>query len=176
MEIERVLVDFRQGEQSSPEHLARNPAGLCPVLELDDGTCLPESLAIMEYLEELHPEPPMIGTDALSRAFTRAAERDIEFNVLLRIIRIVHATNSPIGLPPNPPLAEAELKRLPAGLERVEDRLKGNEFVMGDHPTIAGGKANRLLGAVRDAQRASPAACLVHHRDRRIDIHRPAPQ
>ena len=137
IEMETVLVDFTKGEQSSPEHLARNPAGTAPVLELDDGSFLAESLVIIEYLEELYPEPPMIGTDPLSRARTREAERDIEFAVMLRIIRYVHAHRSPLGLPPNPSVAEAELSRLPNGLGRVEARLRGNEFVMGDRPTIA---------------------------------------
>ena len=137
IELETVLVDFTKGEQRSPEHLARNPAGMAPVLELDDGGYLTESLAIIEYLEELYPEPPMIGTDPLNRARTREAERDIEFAVLLRIIRYVHAHRSPLGLPPNPAVAEAELARLPAGLGRVEARLKDNEFVMGERPTIA---------------------------------------
>ncbi len=137
LELETVLVDFSKGEQNSAEHRARNPAGMLPVLELDDGTFLTESLAIIEYLEECFPEPPMIGTDPLSRARTREAERDIEFTVLLRIIRYVHAHKSPLGLPPNPAVAEQELARLPNGLKRVEARLAGNEFVMGDGPSIA---------------------------------------
>ncbi len=135
--IDTVLVDFTKGEQNSPAHLARNPAGTAPVLELDDGSFLTESLAIIEYLEELHPQPPMIGRDPLDRARTRNVERDIEFNVLLRVIRYVHAHRSPLGLPPNPAIAEAELVRLPTGFGRVEARLAGNEFIMGDHPTIA---------------------------------------
>jgi glutathione S-transferase len=108
LEVEQVIVDFRRNEQNSPEHLARNPAGVVPVLELDDGTCLTESLAIIEYLEELHPEPPMIGRDPLERALTRARERWIEMNVLLRIARYVHAANSPLGRPPNPAIADTE--------------------------------------------------------------------
>ena len=107
------------------------------MLELDDGSFLTESLVIIEYLEELYPDPPMIGTDPLSRARTREAERDIEFAVLLRIVRYVHALKSPLGLPPNPAVAEQELKRLPNGLRRVEARLAGNEFVMGAAPSIA---------------------------------------
>ena len=137
IELETVIVDFLKGEQNSPEHLARNPAGTAPVLELDDGSYLTESLVIIEYLEELYPDPPMIGTDPLSRARTREAERDIEFAVLLRIVRYVHAHKSPLGLPPNPAVAEQELNRLPNGLKRVESRLAGNEFVMGAAPSIA---------------------------------------
>jgi glutathione S-transferase len=137
IELETVLVDFFKGEQSSPEHLARNPAGTAPVLELDDGSYLTESLVIIEYLEDLYPDPPMIGTDPLSRARTREAERDIEFAVFLRIVRYVHAHKSPLGLPPNPAVAEQELNRLPNGLKRVEARLAGNEFVMGGAPSVA---------------------------------------
>ena len=61
-EVEQVLVDLRKGEQSSrSEHLERNPFGNLPVLELDDGRFLTESLAIMELFEELYPDPPMLG-------------------------------------------------------------------------------------------------------------------
>ena len=158
IELETVLVDFFKGEQNTPEHLARNPAGTAPVLELDDGSFLTESLVIIEYLEELYPEPPMIGTDPLSRARIREAERDIEFAVMLRIIRYVHAHKSPLGLPPNPVVAEQELSRLPNGLKRVEARLAGNEFVMGANPSITA--AARARGAAPGARApARSAAC-----------------
>ena len=67
-------VDFLPpfNELRSPAFLAKNPAGRIPVLELDDGTWLPESDAIIEYLEELYPEPPMLGTTPLERAWVRA--------------------------------------------------------------------------------------------------------
>ena len=50
IEIEQVLVNLPQGEQKTPEFLAKNPLGVLPTLELDDGTWVSESLAIMEYL------------------------------------------------------------------------------------------------------------------------------
>ena len=64
IEMEQVLVNLIKGEQKSEEHRARNPLANLPVLELDDGTHLSESLAIIELLEELHPQPPMIGTES----------------------------------------------------------------------------------------------------------------
>ena len=64
--LHEVFVDLRKGEQLSPEHLARNPAGALPVLELDSGEYITESLPIMEYLEELHPDPVMIGREPLA--------------------------------------------------------------------------------------------------------------
>ena len=57
IDLEEVNVDLRAGQQRSPEHLARNPFGRLPVLELADGTHLTESLAVIQYLEELYPDP-----------------------------------------------------------------------------------------------------------------------
>jgi glutathione S-transferase len=137
IEIEQVSVNLPQGEQRSPEHLARNPLARLPVLELDDGSRLTESLAIIEYLEELHPEPPMIGRSPLERARVRELERIAELDVLMRVARIVHATRSPLGLPPNPALAEVERARLPQVLGVLEARIGDAPFVAGDRPTIA---------------------------------------
>src|SRR5712664_1471384 len=64
-------VDLGKGEQRSPEFLKINSLAAVPVLELDDGTRIPESLAIIEYFEELYPNPPLIGTDVVSRALVR---------------------------------------------------------------------------------------------------------
>ena len=75
--VEQVMVSLVDGEQNQPEHLARSPLGRLPVLELDDGSFLSESLAIIQYLEELHPEPPMIGREPLARARVRELEREI---------------------------------------------------------------------------------------------------
>lgn len=136
-DLEMVLVDFLKGEQNSDAFRARSPRGVVPVLELDDGTCLRESLPIMEYLEELYPEPVMIGASPLERQQTRAMERYIELNVTNRLVRLVHVTNSPLGLPPNPPVAETERTFLLDVLPYVNDRVGAGPFVMGASPTIA---------------------------------------
>jgi glutathione S-transferase len=77
-DIERVRLDLPRGEHRTPDMLRRNPLGLLPILELDDGRVLTESLAICEYLEELHPDPPLIGADPWQRAQTREAARIAE--------------------------------------------------------------------------------------------------
>ena len=136
--IEQVSINLPKGEQRTPEHRARNPFGNLPVLELDDGTFLTESLAIIEYLEELYPEPPMIGTNPLDRAQTRRLERICEINVLSPIARIVHATNSPLGLPAVPEVAENFRGFLQQGLEVVNELLSdGRPFVAGERVTQA---------------------------------------
>lgn len=138
IDLQQVLVDLREGEQKRPEHLARNPFGKLPVLELDDGSYLIESLAIIEYLEECHPQPAMIGRSPLERARVRELERIADLGVLLQVGRIIHATNSPLGLPPNPGVAASARATLPDALRVLNDRLAdGRPFVAGAAPTIA---------------------------------------
>lgn len=137
-DIEEVLVNLREKEQHSDDHLKRNPLAKLPVLETDDGVHITESLAIIEYLEELVPEPPMFGSTPLARAQTREFERIIETRVLRPIAEMVHATNSPLGMPPNPAVAEYFRQSLPKTFDFVEERLSdGRPLMMGDRPTIA---------------------------------------
>lgn len=138
LELEEVMVDLRAGEQKRPEHLARNPLGRLPVLELPDGSYLTESLAIIEYLEDMAPEPPLIGGTPERRARVRELERIAETAVLVPIARIVHATRSPLGLPPSPEVAAWARSVLPEGLGRLDDVLAdGRPFLAGDAPTVA---------------------------------------
>jgi glutathione S-transferase len=138
LDVTEEQVDLRTGAQKSAEHLARNPFGRLPVLELDDGTFLTESLAIIEYLEELHPEPPMIGNTALARARVRELERIAESGILTPIARIVHATNSPLGWPPKPEVAELFRGVLSDACRVLNDRLAdGRPFLAGERVTIA---------------------------------------
>jgi maleylpyruvate isomerase len=74
---EQAFVQLREGEQRAPAFLARNPQGLVPALELDDGTVLTQSLAICDYLDELHPQPPLLPRDAAQRARVRAVAQVI---------------------------------------------------------------------------------------------------
>lgn len=63
---------LRDGETRTPDYLGRNPQGLVPTLELDDGTPLTQSLAILEWLDEVHPAPPLLPSDPVGRARVRA--------------------------------------------------------------------------------------------------------
>jgi len=71
-------MDVDGGENRLPDFVARNPGGQVPVLELDDGTWLAESGAILQFLEEQYPELPLIGATAEERAITRMWQRRIE--------------------------------------------------------------------------------------------------
>ena len=123
IEIELQQVSLGEGEQNESEHLARNPRGALPVLELDDGSFVTESLPIIEYLEECYPEPVMIGETPEQRVRTREMERLADLRVLLPIGRTVHATNSPLGKPPNPAVAENEPSLIATCTPRSGSRL-----------------------------------------------------
>jgi maleylacetoacetate isomerase len=72
IKVEHASRHLRKGEQSAPDYAAINPQKLVPALVLDDGAVLTQSLAIMEYLEETHPEPALLPKDPVGRARVRA--------------------------------------------------------------------------------------------------------
>jgi glutathione S-transferase len=173
IDLPQVSVNLAKGEQKKPEMVALNPFGRLPILELDDGSALTESLAIIEYLEECHPEPPMIGRSKLERARVRELERIADLGVLLRVASIIHATNSPLRLPPNPEVATHFRKNLPKALRMLDARLSdGRPFIAGDRPTIAdctlaaAFQFARFGGVEIDPQFRNLAAWDVRYRDR----------
>ena len=74
-------VDLLGAENRKPPYTDRNPGGQLPALELDNGKCLGETVAIFEYLEEKFPNPPLIGATAEERAETRQWQRRVELNI-----------------------------------------------------------------------------------------------
>ena len=136
--LEQIVVNLGAGEQRSESHRARNPFETLPVLETDAGQCLIESLAMIEYLEELFPEPSMYGSDPEARAVARQIERIADLGVLVPIAWIVHTTDSPLGFPANPAVAEHYRARLSSKLRYLETLLAdGRAFMAGDRVTVA---------------------------------------
>jgi len=70
--VEHLPHHLRKGEQTAPDYLVLNPQGLVPTLEENEGAILTQSLAIIEWLDETHPTPPLLPLDALQRAKARA--------------------------------------------------------------------------------------------------------
>ncbi len=132
-----VLVNLLAGEHKSAAFLEKNPYGNVPVLEMDDGSFLSESLAIIEYLEERHPEPSMWGDTAEQRARARRTERIADLGVLGRVGRYVHAHKSPLpGVPQRPQVAELMLEELVRPLEILEAEIGDHPFLAGNRPTV----------------------------------------
>jgi glutathione S-transferase len=139
LSIPSQVVDIMSGENRRPEFARKNPMMVLPVLELDDGTCLTESLAIIQYLEALHPDPPMIGTTALERARTFEVERICELGVMANLGAIFQNT-SPIfadRIKQSADTAENARARLHQFLTVLDARIGSNPFVAGARPTIA---------------------------------------
>jgi len=136
--IEQGMVNTLKGRHREPEHLARNPFGTLPVLELDDGSHLIESLAIMEYLEERFPDDCLLGNDVLTRAHNRDLERVVDLRVAIPMARYAHATKSPLGWPPDPALAGEMEETLQTSLDHIETLLgDGRPLLAGERVSIA---------------------------------------
>lgn len=141
LDIPRVEIDLPAGENRQPPYQAKNPAGQTPALELDDGAVLAEITAICEYLEETHPNPPLIGSTADERAATRMWTRRVDLNVCeplangfrfaegLRMFeRRVHCI----------PQAAADLKATAQErLSWLDGLIAGRSFIVGERFTLA---------------------------------------
>ena len=141
MALPMQQVDVFTGENRQRPYLAHNPAGQTPSLLLDDGTCIAESMAILEYLEELHPHPPLIGTTPEQRAGTRQWQRRIELNVTENIHNAYHYAEGVARfrdrIPVAPDAAEG-LKRVAQNrIAWLDEMLDGHAFIVGERFTIA---------------------------------------
>ena len=132
-------VDILAGQSRTPEFLAKNSSGQVPVLELDDGSYLSESVAICRYLEGLHPEPNLLGRGLHEQAEIERWNRRMELELFAAIGRTVQNIN---------PIFQGRFKQFPEygetqravvyqRLERMDRELNGHQFVAGDRFTSA---------------------------------------
>lgn len=136
--FEYISVNIGASEHRQLGFTAKNPMQGLPILELDDGTILTESMPIIEYLEELHPTPPMIGTDPIERQRVRSMERLCEMSVLLRVGRVFRNTHPMFASSDQMPAVAAQARAELPGVLDIVDRMVGSQtFVAGETPTIA---------------------------------------
>ena len=100
VEVNHVAVNLREGEHSGQGHMARNPQGLVPVLGLEDGTQLTQSLAILDYLDATYPKPSLMPRDAVLRSKILSASLVIASDIapiqnlsVLKYIRAEHGAD-----------------------------------------------------------------------------------
>jgi len=150
--LERQEVDLHAMEQRSPDFLRKNPAGQVPLLEFDDGRFLPESQAIIEYLEERFPTPPMIGRTAEERAQVRAT--DGIAGQVFTVLSLILLHTSPVaaqihpGITQFPQVGIGLQPILDQLLDQLEHRIGDNEFLAGPAPTVADCTFFALMGTV----------------------------
>lgn len=141
LELPSVEVDLMGAENRRPPYTDRNPAGQMPALELDDGRVLGETVVICEYLEELHPEPALIGTTPEERAETRMWQRRVELGITEHLYNGFRYSE---GIE----LFKSRMRVLPEaadGLKAVvkdklawlDGLLAGKQFLAGDRFTLA---------------------------------------
>lgn len=138
MEIEQIVVNTVKGRHKEPAHLARNPFGTVPTLELDDGSFLVESLAIIEYLEDKFPEAALLQGTPEDRGKARDVERIVDLRLAGPMGIYGHAKNSPLGYPADPAKATEMEARMQKPLDYLENLLSdGRPLFLGDRVSIA---------------------------------------
>tara|TARA_A100001037_G_scaffold242836_1_gene223367 strand:+ start:8124 stop:8756 length:633 start_codon:yes stop_codon:yes gene_type:complete len=138
MDIEQIVVNTVKGRHKEPEHLARNPFGTVPALELDDGTYLMESLAIIAYLEDKFPDGSLLRGSPEDKARAHDVERVIDLRIAGPMGAYGHAKNSPLGRPPDPEKAAQLQANLQTPLDYLESLLSdGRPLLLGNEVSIA---------------------------------------
>jgi glutathione S-transferase len=139
VEIERVAVDIRAGENLSSEFLAKNPGGRVPVLELDDGTFIGESVSITRYLDAISEGPSLFGDTPLVQAKVDMWQRRAELNFLLEVAGAFR--NITAFFKDRETCVEAWgvvcAEKAPKALTMFDDQLAKTEFLAGDQFSIA---------------------------------------
>ena len=147
LDIPLVELNVRDGGQFKEPFTSMNPFHCVPILELDDGTAISESISICRYLEELHPEPSLFGRDPVERALIDMWNRRVELDGFMPAL---HATRNDIplfagrvvpgtrtDLPQSPAMVERGKEMLDIFLARLEPQLADNEFIAGANVSIA---------------------------------------
>ena len=138
--LELVNCDMANREHKSPEFLKKNPSGKIPVLELADGRCISESVAICRYLESIVSEPNLFGKNAFETSYIESRNRHIELELWTQIG--ISWVNGPIvgsmGLFKQIPDAkEASDKNVKTFYERLDNEFSQSEYVAGERYTVA---------------------------------------
>ena len=168
LQIDIVLVDLAKGEQFSDEFRRVNPDCALPVLELDDGTRISEVNAICQYLEEMHPEPALLGSTPEERAHISMWNAKVETQGLWAAADAVRNTLKgfsgrsvlgPVAYEQMPELAERGFARVDDFMHRLDGQLADNRFVAGDRFSIADIAAFVMIDFLKWVKTGIPEDC-----------------
>jgi len=139
LQVPLEQVNLGTADNRKPDFLQKNPMGGVPVLELDDGTFIAESVAICRYFEDLHPEPNLMGKDAKEKAVIEMWNRRMEFEVLQMTAGSFRNTSEFFKgrIPQVPEYGEICKNAAVKRLEWLDGELANRRFIAGDRFTIA---------------------------------------
>lgn len=133
-------IDLMKGELKTEAFTKLNALQRVPVLQLDDGTAICESIAICRYFEELHPEPPLFGTGALGKAQVEMWQRRMELGLMSAVtsaFRHLHPAMASLEVPQVAAWGEANKPRALEMLRILDAQLANNRYVAGDSYSVA---------------------------------------
>jgi glutathione S-transferase len=159
IDVPKVDVDLARLDQRSEGFSALNPFQRVPVLELDDGVVLCESIAICRYFEEIQPDPPLFGVGALERAQVEMWQRRLELGLMLHIanaFRHSHPHMAEMEKPQIAELAQSSKPKALAAMAHVDRELVDRPFIVGDRFSIADITGLVALDFARTARIALP--------------------
>jgi glutathione S-transferase len=152
-------VDIGKGEHKQPGFAKLNPMQRVPVLVLDDGTCIAESVAICRYFECLHPEPALFGRTPVEKAqvemWNRRVEHSFWFHVQ-QVFRHLHPAMAELEVPQVPAWAEANRPRVYETLCFLDKELGTRPFIAGQEFSIADITALVTVDFMKPAKLARP--------------------
>ena len=166
IKVPSVQVDLAKLEHKSPEFLKKNPSGRIPVLELDDGTCIAESIAICRYFEAIEPEPNLFGRSAVELATIEMHNRQLEFEMLAPIGAAW--VNGPVVarmMPGRKQIPEAKAQgeaATKAFYKRLDGELASRTFVAGSRFSVADITAMVVIDFATALVGLKPDATLVN--------------
>jgi glutathione S-transferase len=132
-------IDIANAVNRQTEFRKKNPLAGVPVLELDDGTCIAESVAICRYFEEQKPEPPLFGVGAKERALVDMWNRRIELTMFIQIADSFRQRHEFFKgrIRQCPEYAEVQRQNAEDSLKWIDTELANRRFIAGDKFTIA---------------------------------------
>lgn len=140
LDVDRVQIDINKLEHRSEAFTRINPMQRLPVLALEDGTIIAETVAICRYLEELYPDPPLMGIDARDRALVEMWQRRVEFGFLMPVafaFRHLHPGAAHLESPQVADWGAANQPKARRFMEFLDTELADRPFVAGYRFTIA---------------------------------------
>ena len=146
IEIETVQIDIRNSEQKSEAFLKLSPLGEVPLLQLDDGTCISQVHAICRYIEEIHPENPLLGRTPLEKAQVESSNHQLNMNGIVAVTEGFRNSNpmfegraiaGPNSYAQIPALAERGMLRVDNLFRDLDAHFADSEFIIDDYFSVA---------------------------------------